>query len=274
MAALFRTEMVKQWRRTRTYVVLGLTVIIPVIVAVALKANPPSGQGGGGDFTAFSLHTGLFIPVVALRFMSRFLLVIIVVLFAGDAIASEAGWGNLRAMLTRPVSRGRLLLAKVESAALLAAIATALIGTTGLIVGILTFGWHPLSIGIGPFGLHESIGQILVNLGIASAYVLWGISGVAALALMVSTMTDSPATAVFAGFGLYIVSVILDAITSLGSLRYVLPTHFSDAWTDLFTHPSHGPTSDMLRGTLLQILYLLVFGGIAYWHFRRKDILS
>jgi len=273
MAVLFRTEMVKQWRRVRTYVVLGLTVIIPIIVAVALKANPPSGSGGG-DFTAFSLHTGLFIPVVALRFMSRFLLVIIVVLFAGDAIASEAGWGNLRAMLTRPVGRGRLLLAKVESAALLAVIATALIGVTGLIVGIITFGWHPLNIGIGPLGLHESIGQILVNLGIASAYVLWGITGVAALALMVSTMTDAPATAVFAGFGLYIISVILDAITSLGSLRYVLPTHYSDAWTSLFTNPGRGPTSDMLRGTLLQILYLLIFGGIAWWHFRRKDILS
>jgi ABC-2 type transport system permease protein len=276
MVALFRTEMVKQWHRVRTYVVLSLTVLIPVIIAVALKANPPSGGdgGGGGAFTNFSLHTGLFIPVVALRFMSRFLLVIIVVLFAGDSIASEAGWGNLRAMLTRPVGRGRVLLAKVESATLLAVIATALVGVTGLIAGIITFGWHPLNIGIGGFGLHESIAQILVNLGIASLYVLWGISGVAALALMVSTMTDSPATAVFAGFGLYIVSVILDAITSLGTLRYILPTHYSDAWTNLFTNPSHGPTADMLRGSLLQILYILVFGGIAWWHFRRKDILS
>ncbi len=139
-------------------------------------------------------------------------------------------------------------------------------------MGIITFGWHPLNLGI--VGLHESIGQILVNLGVASLYVLWGISGVAALAFMVGTMTDSPTTAVFAGFGLYIVSVILDAITSLGSIRYVLPTHYSDAWTNLFTNPSHGPTADMLRGSLLQILYVLVFGTIAWWHFRRKDILS
>src|SRR5271154_1069952 len=108
MAALFRVEMVKQWHRTRTYVVLGLTVLIPIIVAVALKANPPSGNNGG-DFTAFSLHTGLFIVVV----------------FAGDAVASEASWGNLRAMLTRPVGRSRLLVAKLESATLLAAISTA-----------------------------------------------------------------------------------------------------------------------------------------------------
>ena len=273
MGGLFRTEMVKQWHRTRTYVVLGLTVLIPLIVAIALKANPPSGPSGG-DFTNLALHTGLFLPVVSLRFMSRFLLVIIVVLFAGDAIASEAGWGNLRAMLTRPVGRGRLLLAKLESALLLAVIATALISVTGLIAGTIAFGWHPLNLGIGNLALHMSIAQILGNLGLASLYVLCGISGVAALAFMASTMTDSPAAAVFAGFGLYIVSVILDAITSLGSIRYVLPTHYFDAWTNLFTNPGHGPTSDMLRGTLLQILYVLVFGGIAWWHFRRKDVLS
>jgi ABC-2 type transport system permease protein len=278
MAALFRTEMVKQWRRPRTYVTLGLTIAIPVIIAIALKANPPSQpEGGGGDFAFGALHTGLFLPVAALQFMSRFLLVIIIALFAGDAVASEANWGNLRAMLTRPVGRGRFLLSKVESTVLLAFIATFLIGVTGLIAGVIAFGWHPLNIAFGPAelrSLHESTWQIIGNLAIASGYVLWGISGIAALAFMASTMTDSPAAAVFAGFGLYIVSQILDNITAIGSIRYGFPTHYLDAWNRLFTHPSAGPTGDMLRGTLLQIPYVLVFGGIAWWYFRRKDILS
>ena len=30
MGALFRAEMVKQWRRPRTYVALGLTMAIPI----------------------------------------------------------------------------------------------------------------------------------------------------------------------------------------------------------------------------------------------------
>jgi ABC-2 type transport system permease protein len=274
MGGLFRTEMVKQWRRPRTWVTLGLTVVIPIIIAIALKANPPSTPEGRGDFTFGALHTGLFLPVASLQFMSRFLLVIIIALFAGDAIASEASWGNLRAMLTRPVGRGRLLLAKLESTLLLAFLATALISISGLIAGVIAFGWHPLSLSFGPLGLHESTGQIIGNLFIASGYVLWSISGIAALAFMASTMTDSPAAAVFAGFGLYIVSQILDNITALGSIRYGFPTHYLDAWNRLFTHPSAGPTGDMLRGTLLQIPYVLVFGGIAWWYFRRKDILS
>jgi hypothetical protein len=30
----------------------------------------------------------------------------------------------------------------------------------------------------------------------------------------------------------------------------------------------------MLHGVLLQVPYVVVFGGIAWWYFRRKDVLS
>ena len=85
---------------------------VPVIVVIALKANPPDSRATrdrSRPFFFLSTKTGLFLPVAALRVMSRFLLVIVVALFAGDAIASEASWGNLRAMLVRPLGRGRLL---------------------------------------------------------------------------------------------------------------------------------------------------------------------
>lgn len=280
MLKLFATEMSKQWRRPRTYVALGLTVAVPIIVVVALKANPPDSANGTGEFFFFlSTKTGLFVPVAALRVMSRFLLVIVIALFAGDAIASEASWGNLRAMLVRPLGRGRLLTSKLLSAALLGFIAAALIVITGLIVGGIAYGFHPISdaIGFGP-----STGHWLFNLGVATVYVFWGLSSVIAFSFMVSTMTDSPAGAVFAGFGFYIFSQILDSIDSLGKLRYGLPTRYLDAWVGLFRPPRgefftgkiEGWTSDMTRGTLLQIGYVLLFLGIAWWHFRRKDILS
>jgi ABC-2 type transport system permease protein len=275
MAALFRTEMAKQWRRRRTYVVFGITALIPIIIAVAVKANPPSltgAQDPEGRFTAFASETGLFVPVVALQFMSQFLLVGIVALFAGDAIACEASWGNLRAMLTRPIGRGRLLIAKAETAGVLALVTTALIGVTGLIAGTIAFGWHPLNIPFfGPAG-HQSQLHVVANLALASGYVLWGIAGVAAFAFMVSTMTDSPAGAVFAGFGLYVVSQILNNISSLDPISFLFPTHDQNAWTALFE--GHGPTGAMLDGTLVQIPYVLVFGAVAWWYFRRKDILS
>jgi ABC-2 type transport system permease protein len=88
----------------------------------------------------------------------------------------------------------------------------------------------------------------------------------------VSTLTDVPQGGIGAAVGLYIVSQILDAITSLGSIRYGLPTRYLDAWNNLFF--GHGPNADMLRGVLIQLPYILVFAAIAFWRFQRKDILS
>jgi ABC-2 type transport system permease protein len=273
MFAVFRAELSKQFRRPRTFVALGVMAAIPVIIAIVLKINPPSspaGEGGGGLFFFGSLSSGLLLPVAALRLMSRFMLVIVVALFAGDAIASEASWGNLRSLLTRPVSRGRLIGAKLMLSVLLGVVAVVTVAVTGLIAGVIAFGWHPISLGF--FGISQSQGQLLGNLGLASLYIAWSLTTVVAVSFMVSTMTDAPAGAMLAGVGFYFVSQILDAIDSLGSVRYVLPTHYFDNWTDLFS--KSGASTDMARGALLQIGYVLLFSSVAFWWFRRKDVLS
>jgi ABC-2 type transport system permease protein len=275
MFATFRTELAKQWRRPRTYVALGLTVAVPIIIAIALKANPPSapgdGGGGGGFFFFGSTITGLLLPVAALRVMSRFLLVVVVALFAGDAIASESSWGNLRALLTRPIGRSRLLASKFATVCLFTLLATSLVVIAGLAAGGIGFGWH--AVDIPQLGLHFTTANVIGNLVLAVLYVSWSLGGVVALSFMVSTMTDAPAGAVFSGVGLYIVSQILDGITSIPQgVRNVMPTHYFDVWADLFEHGGSAP--DMWKGVLLQVPYILVPLGIAWWWFRRKDILS
>ena len=275
MAALFGTEMVKQFRRGRTYLVLATTIVVPVVIAIALKVNPPTlrvGQGPEQRFSSFVNRTGLFLPVVSLQFMSQFLLVLIVALFAGDIVASEANWGTLRAMLTRHVSRDRLLAAKAGAATLMGLVATALIVVTGLVVGTIVFGWHPLDIPLFGAAGHQSQLHVVANLALAGLYVLWSVAGVAAFAFLASTMTDSPSGALFAGFGLYVVSQILNNIGSLDPVSFVLPTHYQNSWTGLFI--GNGPTRNMLHGVLLEVPYVAVFGGLAWWYFRRKDVLS
>ena len=93
-----------------------------------------------------------------------------------------------------------------------------------------------------------------------------------AFSFMVSSMTDAPFGAIFAGVGLYFASLILDAISSLGSIRYVLPTHYFDTWIDLLTRGEFN--ANLWRGVLLQLVYITVFFLIALWWFKRKDIKS
>ena len=243
MLALFRTEMVKQWRRPRTYVALGVLVLIPMIFTIALKTNPPTRTPTTSEdaYSFLATKSGLYLGVAALFFLSRFLLVVVIAVFAGDAVASEANWGNLRAMLVRPIARPRLLTAKLARAGLLAVIAAIVVPLNGMLLGGIAFGWHPLEV---PGVRSESVWHILGNLALATVYVLWSLTPYIAFAFMVSTMTDTPAGAIFSAVGLYIVSQVLVGISALGEIRSVLPTYFYDAWTDLFLRGT-GPTSAM-----------------------------
>ncbi|MBV8235563.1 MAG: ABC transporter permease subunit [Acidimicrobiia bacterium] len=270
MITVARTEWAKQIRRPRTFVFLGIAFVIPVILTIALKANPPSGGPGDQGLLELAPNSGLIVAVATLRFMSRFLLVLIAAVFAGDAVSADASWGNLRYILVRPVRRPRLLGAKLSVSALFALLATVMIVVVGLVAGGIAFGFSGVSVPAA--GLSQSAGQLLGNVALATLYVAWSLGAVVALGFFVSTLTDVPSGGVGAAIGLYIVSQILDAITSLGSIRYILPTHYLDSWDVLFF--GHGPSADMLRGVLLQVGYILLFCGLAFWRFQRKDILS
>jgi ABC-2 type transport system permease protein len=272
IAPLYRTEMSKQFRRARTYVALGIVVVLPIIMTLAVKYGERAQNAQGDSLFRLARESGLVMPAAALLFMSRFLLVVVIAIFAGDAVAGEATWGNLRYILVRPISRSRLLGAKLAMSATFVVIATLLIVITSLIAGWIAFGYHRIDVDFFGFSLHESEGELFKHLMMATGYVAWGMAFVVALCLMVSTMTDSATGAIGAGIGLFVVSNILDAIPQLGSIRYALPTHYLDEWRALIV--SNEASANLIRGILLQVPYVVVFLGVAFWHFRRKDINS
>jgi ABC-2 type transport system permease protein len=272
--AAFRAEMTKQLLRARTYVALGIVVVLPIVMTIAVKYGGRGDRAEGDSLFRLARESGLVMPAAALLFMSRFLLVVVVAIFAGDAVAGEATWGNLRYVLVRPIGRARLLGAKLAMAGVFIVIATLLIVVTGLLAGGIAFGWHRVDVdyGFGLFSLHESVGQLLWHLAIASAYVAWSMTSVVALAFMVSTMSDAATGAIGAGVGLYVVSQILDAIPQLGFLRYGLPTHYLDDWRGLIVN--NQADANLIRGVMVQIPYVAAFCAVAFWWFRRKDVLS
>ena len=142
-----RTEAVKTTRRMRTYIAFAVVVVIPVIMTIALKLNPPDregGGGGGGLFFLASQFSGLVMPAAALALMSAFLLIIIVAIFGGDAMASDSSWGNLRFVLMRPVGRVKLLFAKLGVATLVSWAAVLTVMLVALVAGGIAFGLHSL----------------------------------------------------------------------------------------------------------------------------------
>jgi ABC-2 type transport system permease protein len=279
--ALVRTEFTKAARRIRSLVIVLLLVGLPTLIVVAINAHgnhPDRGDNGDGLFR-LAHQSGLLVPAAVLEVMSGFLLVVIAGTFAGDSIAGDSAWGNLRFLLMRPVGRGRLLVAKAFVAGVLIWVATILVALAGLVAGVILFGSHPVVVPtISPGGrafisvFRLSTGVLLWRTVIATAYVAFGFTALLAMGTLFSTLTDTPASAIAATIGVYIVSEILDAISALGRIRYAFPTHYFDSWSSMFTQSRF--SHDMIAGIIVQVGYFVVFGGAALVWFRRKDIRS
>ncbi len=282
MIALLRTEFTKAARRTRTLVIAIVLVGLPSLIVIAINARGTGRRCDEGEgLFRLAQQSGLLVPAAVLSAMSGFLLIVIAGTLAGDSVAGDAAWGNLRYLLMRPVSRGRLMLAKGTVAGVLIWACTILVTLTALVAGVILFGSHAVTVpglvninatGSVSFGFHLSTGALVLRTVIGVAYVAFSYSALLALGMLFSTLTDTSAGAIGATIGVYIVSEILGAISQLGTIRYAFPTYYLNSWEAMFTDNRY--SQDMLAGIIVQVAYLIVFGTAAIVWFRRKDIRS
>lgn len=265
-------ELVRQLRRRRTALGLGGIAVVPLVLALAFAlTESDGGPRGAADTTGlFDLArtSGLNFTLMSIAAVSPFLLLSVVALFTGDTVSSEAGWSSLRYLLTRPVSRSRLLGRKLVVGLGLSVTAGITAVASALVSGTVAFGWAGV---VTPFGTLDP-GEGLARVAAILAYVLWTSAWVACLAFALSTMTDEPVGAVAGTIVLVIVVQILDNITAIGSIRDWLPVHESAAWVGLLADPPR--YGDLVRGMWLQVPYVVVLLSLAWWRFHRKDILS
>jgi ABC-2 type transport system permease protein len=267
-------EIRRQASRRRTQLALGFMVLLPLIILLAFEfgGDGNGDDNGGGQFGSLvdlATSGGLNFALFTIAVSAGFLLIVVVALFFGDTVASEASWGSLRYLLAIPVPRARLLGVKLIVALIYSLVALVALAGTALLVGTLRYGWHPLGSTIAaeiPAG--EGALRLLAILGYLAVTLLI----VAGLAFLLSTLTDAALGAVGGAVLLWILSSILDQITALGAIRNFLPTHYSEAWQGLLSTPTQ--TDDLVKGAICAICYATLFWGLAFWRFTRKDITS
>lgn len=265
-----RIELARQLRRRRTQVSFALVALLPVILwAAFLIGGDDEAPGSGPTLVDLAGSSGTNFAVFTLFASASFLLVVLVALFFGDTVASEASWSSLRYLLAIPVPRARLLRQKAVVAALLSAGALALLPLVSLLVGSLAYGAGDLVSPVGeslPFW--TATGRVLLG----ALYLAVHLSWVAGLALLLSVSTDAPLGAVGGAVMASILSQILEQITALGDLRDFLPGHYADAWSALLSQDIDW--GDMTRGAFSAVVYAVVFATAAAWRFTTKDITS
>ncbi|HEY4005220.1 MAG TPA: ABC transporter permease subunit [Pseudonocardia sp.] len=264
-----RVELARQLARRRTQTALGLVALLPVLLWAAFQLSQPGPTTGSLSLVDLAKTSGPNFTVFALFAAASFLLVVVVALFFGDTVASEASWSSLRYLLAVPVPRARLLRQKAVVAAGLSVLALVLLPAVALLVGSLAYGAGDL---VSPTGESLGYGLAATRLLLGALYVSVQLSWVAGLALLLSVSTDAPLGAVGGAVMLSILSQILDTITALQGLRNYLPTHYATAWSDLLS--AQVDWGDMTRGVFSALAYCAVFAAVAVWRFGAKDITS
>ncbi|HEV2887728.1 MAG TPA: ABC transporter permease [Jatrophihabitans sp.] len=272
---MIRVELVKLFRRPRTWMTIGLLDALPTIVAILLAitgVGPRPGQGPA--FLSAVLSNGSLFAVAALAIVLPLFLPVAVAVVSGDSIAGEAQAGTLRYLLIRPVGRTRLLVAKLISVFAYVLVAVVLVAGTGYFVGRALLGNQPLSsVSVTSVsGTSLTSGQIAVRTVIAIGYVTFSMLGVAAMALFLSTVTDSSLSASMGALALLIGSSLLLTIDASQALQPYLPTRYWLSFIDLFRDPILW--RNVLRGVALQGVYVGVLLGAAWANFTTKDVTS
>jgi ABC-2 type transport system permease protein len=261
-------EFARQLRRRRTQIAVLILLVLPIIIASAFKIGGGAGTDAPQLVTLATTGASNFVLFVEYASVG-FLLVVIVALFCGDTVASEANWSSLRYLLALPVPRARLLRQKLIVALSLSFAANLLLPLWALLVGGVFFGWQPIQ---APGGISFDTGQSLLRLLVIVGYICVQSVAFAGLAFLLSVSVDNPLGAVGGATLLVVVSSILDEISALDPYRQYLPTHFQYAWTEALN--SSLTWDDMLRGAGVALVYAAVFLSVAWLRFDRKDITS
>ncbi len=270
---MIAVELGKLLRRPRTWIVIALLDALPTLVAILLRVTHVAPRPGEGPaLLSAVLSNGRLFPAAALAIVLPLFLPVSVAVVAGDAVAGEAQAGTLRYLLARPVGRTRLLVAKLVSTLVFVFLAVVVVTVTAYFVGTRLFGSQPLAVVSSVSGTPLTPRDATVRTLLTMVYVALSMLGVAAVALFLSTVTDSPLAAALGALAILVTSTLLLTLDAARALQPYLPTRYWLSFVDLFRQPILW--RDIVRGVSLQAVYVLVLLGAAWANFTTKDIKS
>jgi ABC-2 type transport system permease protein len=119
-------------------------------------------------------------------------------------------------------------------------------------------------------GAPLSLLQLTERIAGAIAFITVSMLGVAAIALFLSTITDSALGAALGALAALVASEVLVTLNAATVVQPYLPTRYWLAWIDFFRQPVFW--RDIQRGFGIQAVYVVVFLAFAWANFSTKDI--
>jgi len=228
----------------------------------------------GNGFLAQQYVSALTVAVIMIVPQVILLMPLYAALVGGDLVAKEAEDGTLRMILSRPISRFRLLMTKWLSGVIFSAALVLALGATALLFARVWFPWRGMFVTWPPLDIFSALGAGEgARLYFCShAFITLNASAVLSLAFMFSCFNMKPAAATILSLSFLFLNLVMEGIPFFERYHeYLLPYHFR-IWLYIYARPI--PWGSIMQSLCVLLGFNLTAFVIGIAAFQARDIKS
>jgi ABC-2 type transport system permease protein len=284
-------ELYKIFRKPRTYIAFGAVAAIVGLIQLGFYADGDSYmQFGLQSFTdSFDIQGNIMNGYLMAYIILQLLLVhvpLLVALVAGDMISGEAAQGTLRVLLTKPIRRSTLILAKFTASGVYTIALLLWMAVWALGISMLVFGVDDMLILKSDSATQIMASDVMWRYLAAFVFAAIALLTVSALSFFLSLFAENSIGPIMATMSIIIVFTILNTLDLpiFSSLKPFLFTSHMLGWKGFFD-VTVNENNEQIIGSIENLRAVLYSPGILLLHivgflvasiliFRKKDIMS
>lgn len=279
MPALIRIELYKIFSKWRTYIgFIAIAALIPLIeIAMLLEKEHTfdwisRSMGQSFIFVGNFLNT-YFVSYLILNSIAVHI-PFLITLVAGDLLAGEATAGTYRMLLTRPVSRFKVVTSKFATGLIYANILVLWLSVISMGLGYLLFGTGELIVSKSSQIIIFERTDVFWRFILAYGYAALCMSVVASLAFFFSSLVENAIGPIITTMAIIIVFLIISTIDIdfFRSIQPFLFTNYMLKWQSFFDMPID--TKEVIKAVSVLAGHIVILYSATLFIFKRKDILT
>ncbi|MEY3350830.1 MAG: hypothetical protein RIQ50_941 [Bacteroidota bacterium] len=288
---LVQVELYKVFRKPRTYIAFAAITAIVSVIQLGFYADGKSYMQFGMQSLSdtFEVQGNILNGYLMTYLILQLLLVhvpLLIVLVSGDMVSGEAAHGTLRLLLTKPISRTKLLMGKFTAAFIYTMMLLLWMAIWALGLSLIIFGADDMLILKSEVVTQIVSTDILWRYLCAFGYAALAMTTVAALGFLLSIFADNSIGPIIATMSIIIVFTILNSLDLpfFNSMKHYLFTSHMLGWKGFFDVKLNEDNQQIvgsienlpaiLNSALVLFAHIIGFLALAFLSFRKKDVLS
>ena len=240
--AQLKNELWKLFGKKRTYIGFGAFLLAQTAMLLAFRFTRWQSDFermlSSNGYLATEFISALTVSAVMLMPQIILLMPLYASLVGGDLVAKECEDGTLRMILSRPISRLRLLFVKWVAGVIFSALLVAMLGITALTFARILFPWKGMFV-FAP-GLTFSVlssGEGLLRFCCSHLFLAVNASAILSVAFMFSCFNMKPAAATIVALSYLFVNLVMEGIPFFDRFDNWFITHHFRCWLLVFQNP-------------------------------------